>query len=483
MISAIMSRVATMTAKPSNEIALGDNKNDILVEEGGNETEIETETETETTANSERLSIIENNIHQVLNLDDQSIKKCTSSGAEDKSEKRSSVAQKFPCENDHNILPGHPSTWPQSPLMIRPTPNSSTKVIGVRLARQYDYENFLGFSAGCILPINNGKEPEGESLVIDFESTHFVGTLFLRIKQAPPVPRGEDDKSSQSEDEINGDQSDRKLQRDYFANKKRKFQALIKGRFKTPLSMSRCVTGQIFERPAGKLPARWIVNNFIKIFSILAPQLDVSLDGNKPRFFSPLVATAHTVLCEEDECKESRTLDSTNSTNLSSHSKERDCHLHLDKGDNLQEPPSVESSSILSDVDIYRSEGITVPDTTSFSATNRSLARKKIFNAMSAKKKYGPRFETHKTYTFEFFQHLLDFGDELAVDMGMVGGMVPLAQATDGQPLKIMAAYKSETGNELESLWSFDIFHESLYSYAKAAFGRMETNVKHPSSS
>ncbi len=297
------------------------------------------------------------------------------------------------------------------------------------------------------------------------------------------MPRGEDDKSSQSKDDIDKRQSDGKLQRDYFANKKRKFQAVIKGRFKTSLSMSRCVTGQIFERPAGKLPARWIVNNFIKFFSILAPQLDVSLDENKPRFLTPLVATAHTVLCEKDECKKSRSLDDRNSTNLSSHSKERDRHLHLDKNDNLQEPPSVESSSILSDVDIYRSEGITVPDTTSFSAANRSLARKKIFNTISAKKKSQPRFDTDKTYTFEFYQHLLDFGDELAVDMRMVGGMVPLAQAMDGQPLKIMAAYKSEIGDKLESLWSFDIFHESLYSYAEAAFDRIEANAKQPPSS
>lgn len=46
--------------------------------------------------------------------------------------------------------------------------------------------------------------------------------------------------------------------------------------------------------------------------------------------------------------------------------------------------------------------------------------------------------------------------------------MVPLAQAMDGQPLKILAAYRQNEGNheELDTLWSFDIFHESLYPYA-----------------
>ena len=328
----------------------------------------------------------------------------------------------------------------------------------------------MGFSAGCILPINNGKEVEGESLVVDFESAHFVGTLFLRIKQAPPAPRGKNDKTYNTKDEIKKDHCERSLQRDYFANKKRKFQAIVKGRFRTPLSMSRCVTGQMFERPAGKLPARWLVNNFIKFVSILAPQLDASLDDNKPRFLTPLVATAHTVLSEGDEHEKSRTLDGQNSIKLSPRSKNCDRHLNIDLGDNLKEPSSVKSSSILSDLAVDSNLGITIPDTTSFSATKRSLARKKIFNAISANRKPEPRFDTHKIYTFEFYQHLLDFGDELAVDMGRVGGMVPLAQAMDGQPLKIMAAYRrSEIGNELDSLWSFDIFHESLYSYAEIA--------------
>lgn len=131
-----------------------------------------------------------------------------------------------------------------------------------RRATGDDYEDFSGFCAGCILPINNGREAKGESLVVDFESKHFIGTLFLRIKQVPP--HGRNDRINQDDDENN--------QRDYFANKKRKFQAVVKGSFKTPLSLSRCMTGQLFERPAGPLPARWIVKSFIKFISILAPR-------------------------------------------------------------------------------------------------------------------------------------------------------------------------------------------------------------------
>ncbi len=137
MVSAATSQtIMMMSGKPSVNIerTLG-NENDILVVE---------ECESETTDNSKRLSIIENIIHRVLHLDDQnrvcedeenrqtqspSIENGT--GTKRKNEKRSSEGQKFPCESAHDILPRHPSTWPQRPLMIRPTPHSCTKIIGV----------------------------------------------------------------------------------------------------------------------------------------------------------------------------------------------------------------------------------------------------------------------------------------------------------------------------------------------------------------
>ena len=76
---------------------------------------------------------------------------------------------------------------------------------------------------------NNGREETGESLVVDFESTHFVGTMMLRIKQAC-MNKNVKYKKFESES--------------YFAGKKRRFQLCVKGRFKTPLPMSQCVTGR-----------------------------------------------------------------------------------------------------------------------------------------------------------------------------------------------------------------------------------------------
>jgi hypothetical protein len=313
-----------------------------------------------------------------------------------------------------------------------------------RRAKGTHYQHFPGFCAGCILPINNGKERNEEALVIDFESTHFVGTLLIRIKQAPDNDRLE---SNQNDPTTVGV--------DYFEGKKRKFQAVITGRFKTALSMSHCVTGQTFDRPAGRLPARWIVTAFIKFISTLAPQLEATLDGKRPRFLTPLVATAHTVLVKEKQV-------STNGGTLRQQSQNIEV--------SIEEPPSVAGTSILAALPDGLGVG-SVLDTTNVSVTSRMKARKKVFNALAAKKSLEPRFVTNQDteYTFEFYQHLLDFGEEMAVDLGRVGGKVGLAQATDGQPLKILAAYRHPETNELDTLWSFDVWHESLYPYAEMA--------------
>merc|ERR1719238_6422 len=38
----------------------------------------------------------------------------------------------YACSSTFSALPSHPSEWPQAPLMIRPSPNSSTKIRGIR---------------------------------------------------------------------------------------------------------------------------------------------------------------------------------------------------------------------------------------------------------------------------------------------------------------------------------------------------------------
>jgi hypothetical protein len=310
-----------------------------------------------------------------------------------------------------------------------------------------DYEHFSGFCAGCILPINCGCEAPGESLVIDFESTHFVGTLLLRIKQAKCLHEEPHRHSSSSPSQ----DSQPSNQKSYFEGKKRKFQAIVKGHFINPLPMNETVTGQTFDRPAGKLPAKWIVTPFVKFISTLAPQLEAKLDGSSPRFLTPLVATAQTVL------------QTPSSSSLST--------MATDLEDEVEELPSTDPASLLPLA--QKALGVTtanISDTTSLSTAARMKARKHAFNQLAARKDKTLKFDPSKQYTFEFYQHLLDFGDDgLAIDMGQPIGKVGLSRALDGQPLKFMSAHKHPKSGKLDTLWSFDIWHASLYPYAETA--------------
>ena len=113
-----------------------DEVNDIVVGE---------EYDYETTRISKRISIVEDSINHVLKLDDddddenqqlrrQSIDNETIEQNEKDQTSKSSLVRKahsYPCKGTYKMLPEHPSTWPQRPLMIRPTPYTSTKVIGI----------------------------------------------------------------------------------------------------------------------------------------------------------------------------------------------------------------------------------------------------------------------------------------------------------------------------------------------------------------
>lgn len=103
--------------------------------------------------------------------------------------------------------------------MLRPTPGKGTKIRGIRYADSHTYQDFTGFCAGCILPINTGQEKPGKSLVVDFESSSFVGSLLMRIRNSQRI----------------NDTSDYTDGESYFDGKKRKFQAAVKGKFKKAL--------------------------------------------------------------------------------------------------------------------------------------------------------------------------------------------------------------------------------------------------------
>ena len=175
------------------------------------------------------------------------------------------------------------------PLLLLPTPNSKTRILGVRYSDCVD--EYLDYSDDndnySSLPINNGLEEVGKCKVIDFESDLFVGSLLLRIKGAH---NDNDDKSKSNSKAANGST------RSYFGNRKRTFQGIVRGRFKrSDIAMQHCVTGQVFQREPGNLPPKFVLNTAINFMKTLAPQLYIEF-GERPRFLSPLCATAQRIV-------------------------------------------------------------------------------------------------------------------------------------------------------------------------------------------
>ncbi len=323
-----------------------------------------------------------------------------------------------------------PEDWPQSPVLLRPTPGKGTKVRGVRFGGSKDYfwepgshltwseclaEKWgipckpvprLGCCERCaVLPINNGNEPEHEALVVDFESDLFVGSLLLRIRFTEgTTPEPYDDSKG------------------YFKGVNRRYQAVIQGRFKKSIPFIELVTGFQFDRPCGKLPAKWILRGGIKVLSFFAPQLDAKMEGDKPHSLTPLGSTPQVICVDHDSDTE------------------------LIQG--VHAEPLEDERTLL---------GSACQAPTSL---QRARARKKAFDKLFVNESVDPKTDPSKVYTFEFLQHLCNFQD-FSIELGSMLGSVELKDVLGGQPLQIMA------GHGDHRLWSFDIWHDSLWEDAK----------------
>ena len=343
-----------------------------------------------------------------------------------------------PCPCSEHVTPiVSPEHWPQRPLLLRPTPNGGTVVKGIRKAGSSEYlwkaqpdslstltwPNALRHGWGkdiadtqnnlmdlmcsrcMILPINNGNEELGESLVTEFESELFEGTLLLRMRATEgttPKPYNDDI--------------------GYFHGMNRRYQAVVRGRFKKSIPLTQCLTGFVLDRPCGKLPAKWVLKGSLKVLSFFAPQLKANFDGPHPSSLTPLGSTPQV---------------------LSLHRPDEGRDIEM-----MQEEPTNHENTIMGEA-----SGAT-------STLQRARYRKKNFDKLFTQKSPVPMTDTTKVYTFEFLQHLFNFND-FSVELGSMFGSIKLKDVLDGQPLQIMAMCGDQR------LWSFDVWHEVLVDDAR----------------
>lgn len=161
-----------------------------------------------------------------------------------------------------------------SPVLLSATPGTGTIVHNIHRSKGNEQENAGIDSESSSLPINNGSEALGESIVIDFESPLFVGSFLLRVAG---VKSSTDDGSTQN----------------YFDGKSRRFQAIVRGKFLKEIPAGQCVTGQTFDRAPQRLPP--LTKPILRAVSAIAPQMEIDLYAARPFVLSSLVATAKTL--------------------------------------------------------------------------------------------------------------------------------------------------------------------------------------------
>ncbi|GFH52809.1 hypothetical protein CTEN210_09285 [Chaetoceros tenuissimus] len=341
----------------------------------------------------------------------------------------------FHCDNCRDgkqpFLGVEPKDWIQYPVMLRPTPNSGTKVIGVRHAGQANYlskqwwkdldiNNALSADSFCDncqpLPINNGYESEEESLVIDFESELFQGSLHVRIRNTKSLVLKENQEPNKG----------------YFNGLNRFYQCVVQGRFKkNNIPMIHCHSGQRFAKSL-TLPPAYIVKGGTKIVNFFSPRLQVRLNDDKPYILGPLGSLPQVITTRP-----------------------------LTTRGTFQAGASIAAEHI---EPRNKNEQIIPSEDNSDDPVKRTRTRKKNFDKLCASNNESETFSTNKVYTFEFLQHLIDF-ETFELNLGSVLGKQDLSQITNGQPMQIMATYQPQTeaGPDIfQDLWNFELWHKKV---------------------
>eukprot|EP00956_Cyclotella_meneghiniana_P012366 scaffold17595_cov75-Cyclotella_meneghiniana.AAC.4 len=384
-----------------------------------------------------------------------------------------------------------PSEWTHFPLLLTATPGSGTVIRRIRRVNDN-----VDLETQCLplhaqLPINNGKEVH--TMVFDFETPSFEGTALFRIRNSS----GTEDvnTANTTTTPLSSSQRSGKKTNDYFATYNRKFQMVIRGKFRRPdIIMADCMSGMMLDRPlrttgspitdplllacsdnnnnmdplessvvviGGKkksnsrkkrkdesLPPKWVLRASVKIAGLFSPRMDADLECSHPRILSPLCSMAQSLHVgnSDGECP---ALDAPHA-----------------------EPNHLSTKSLVQELGRHNND----------SGNSSSVQiRKKAFDSVYDHRisqphssKTSPCFDTNATYTFEFLQHLIDYND-FSLDFGSIVGKMKLGGALKGQPCRFVAGVTPRSGErlanrqssltlrELDCLWSFDLWHESLH--------------------
>jgi hypothetical protein len=260
-----------------------------------------------------------------------------------------------------------PSEWPHYPVLV--CANSDAQ-------------------PDLIIP-NYGRGPVPLGKPFAFSSDLFEGTCCIRLRDLPS-----DDAAADAE---------------YFLGRRRKFQAIVQGRFKEPLKLSDVLTGHEFAKPLKGLPPPWVVSAGTNLIRRLAPGASIVLHEKQPRALAILAATSQLI-----------------------------------SADMPGNEPDITSNQIDEDVSLFG--GI-------FEGGHVTPARRKRHLASPDRaEKYS--FDTESVYTFDFYQNILDTAT-YSLDLGFT--KLGMTKVLDGQPIQILAKH-----SDGRSIWNLQVWHKNL---------------------
>ena len=266
----------------------------------------------------------------------------------------------------HNSLPP-PSEWPHHPVLV--CANSDAQ-------------------PDLMIP-NYGRGPVPLGKPFEFSSDLFEGICLIRLRDLPS-----DDAASDAE---------------YFVGRRRRFQAIVQGRFKEPLKVSDVLTGHEFTKPLKGLPPPWVVSAGTNLIKRLAPGANIVLHEKQPRALAILAATSQLISADMPG----------NEPDITCNQIDEDCSLFggLFKGGDV--------------TPARRKRHLASPD--------------------RASQYY---FDSESIYTFDFYQNLLDTAT-YSLDLGFT--KLGMSKVLDGQPIQILAKH-----TDGRSIWNLQVWHKNL---------------------
>lgn len=309
------------------------------------------------------------------------------------------------------------TTWNHRPIYIKADASTGTRII----------------STLSITTTNNNSTTNMDELPVGipiaFESDLFVGHVLFRFRSVAMAVKDDDDLDPKDDDpsESKQDQHDAK----YFEGRQRLWQYVVQGRFKRPIQASKLYTGDVYTKPLKGLPPSYILKPVGRFLNMMVPGIHFDITNpQRPCVLALYGGTVQTLRMDppgqEPDLKDMDIMEETMAMVGSGN-----------KNNKSKNPTRVAAGA----------------------AAAGSRHRKRVLSNPTKAAQHV--YDTHHIYTFDHYDHIMDYGTYQAHfgasgSGSSIGMTIDLTRHLDGQPMAIGALLPGSN----EWMFRFQIFHE-----------------------